>query len=123
MQGRNLEKRTITIANNIAHIRAALGFRSAKRRRLWLPGWVTAILAAHMSARPMERANSLKRGWPMYKRGDTCVARDVAQALSESRTPRPIQLTQRCTVWRKVHRWMADPLGYRVPKSPPHSAP
>ena len=43
----------------------------------------------------------------------------------EGRAPQPIQLTLRCTVWKndEVHRWMADPLGYRVPKSTPHSAP
>ncbi|MCA7966632.1 AlpA family phage regulatory protein [Burkholderia cenocepacia] len=34
----------------------------------------------------------------------------------EGRAPQPIQLTQRCTVWRneEVHRWLADPLGYRT---------
>ncbi|CAJ3302599.1 phage transcriptional regulator AlpA [Burkholderia pseudomallei] len=34
----------------------------------------------------------------------------------EGRAPQPIQLTQRCTVWRneEVHRWLADPIGYRA---------
>lgn len=39
----------------------------------------------------------------------------------EGRAPQPIQLTMRCTVWRNedVHRWLADPLTYRVAESKP----
>jgi prophage regulatory protein len=34
----------------------------------------------------------------------------------EGRAPKPIQLTQRCTVWRndQLHEYLADPMGYRV---------
>lgn len=33
----------------------------------------------------------------------------------EGRAPAPIRLSERCTVWdnREVHRWIADPLGYK----------
>ncbi|MFB9123311.1 AlpA family phage regulatory protein [Paraburkholderia dipogonis] len=34
----------------------------------------------------------------------------------EGRAPKRIQLGTRCTVWKneEIHRWLADPLGYRV---------
>lgn len=39
----------------------------------------------------------------------------------EGRFPRRIHLTQRCAVWpnRELHRWFADPNGYRAPAEPP----
>lgn len=34
----------------------------------------------------------------------------------EGRAPRPIRLTERCTVWNNVeiHRWLSDPKNYRA---------
>jgi prophage regulatory protein len=32
------------------------------------------------------------------------------------KAPKPVRLSPRCTVWDnvEVHRWLADPLGYRA---------
>ncbi len=34
----------------------------------------------------------------------------------EGRAPRPIRLTERCTVWdaSEIRRWIADPVNYRA---------
>ncbi|MGN3966906.1 helix-turn-helix transcriptional regulator [Burkholderia gladioli] len=40
----------------------------------------------------------------------------VRQREREGKFPRSMRLTQRCTVWsnREIHRYLADPLNYRV---------
>lgn len=45
------------------------------------------------------------------------VSRETCRKLClAGRAPRPIQLSQRCTVWRndQVQAYLADPLGYRA---------
>ena len=72
----------------------------------------------------------------MYKHGDTLplvglsrweqiapfvgVSRETwRKRCLEGRAPLPIQLTQRCTVWRNeaIHAYLRDPLNYRVEKT------
>ncbi|WP_433693248.1 helix-turn-helix transcriptional regulator [Paraburkholderia phenoliruptrix] len=66
--------------------------------------------------RPLDLPAIGKVRWPSIK-PHVGVCRNTWTTMGkEGRAPRPIRLTERCTVWdaSEIRRWIADPVNYRA---------